>query len=219
MYALFGMLGASHGQMQLSWPPALRSRFNPHTTDIDYDMTTPLHADGSEFPCKGYHSLLDTQQGTPVVTWEPGQTYNFSLAGTAAHGGGSCQASLSFDGGSTWRVVHSYIGDCPLSPTWQFTLPDAMPTGSVLFAWSWFNKFGNRELYMNCAHVTIEGSNSSTGSADGDPKGQRPVMLAANVGNGCGTVEGFDLAFPQPGPAVSMASDNTAGPVGPCGTD
>ncbi|KAJ2979271.1 hypothetical protein NQ176_g3357 [Zarea fungicola] len=101
VYVLLAVLGVSHGHMQMSWPPALRSKFNLHTTDIDYDMTAPLHADGSDFPCKGYHSLLDTQQGVSVVSWEPGQTYNFSLAGTATHGGGSCQASLSFDRGHT----------------------------------------------------------------------------------------------------------------------
>ncbi|TQV90505.1 extracellular protein [Cordyceps javanica] len=219
IYLLLGVLGVSHGHMQMSWPPALRSEFNPHTTDIDYDMTAPLHPDGSDFPCKGYHSLLNTQQGGSVVSWEPGQTYNFTLAGTATHGGGSCQASLSFDEGRTWKVLHSYIGNCPLSPTWEFVLPGDTPAGSALFAWSWFNKFGNQEMYMNCAHVTIDGGNSSTTTVEETYMKQRPVLLAANVGNGCGTVEGFDLAFPHPGPAISSASENTAGPVGHCSAD
>ncbi|KAJ2978967.1 hypothetical protein NQ176_g3529 [Zarea fungicola] len=218
VYVLLAVLGVSHGHMQMSWPPALRSKFNPHTTDIDYDMTAPLHADGSDFPCKGYHSLLDTQQGVSVVSWEQGQTYNFSLAGTATHGGGSCQASLSFDRGRTWKVLHSYIGNCPLKPTWEFVLPENTPAGSALFAWSWFNKFGNREMYMNCAHVTIDGGKNLAKSTKGEHMGQWPAMLVANVGNGCGTIEGFDLAFPQPGPAVSSASENTADPVGHCGT-
>ncbi len=215
IYVLLSALGVSCAHMQMSWPPALRSKFNPHTTDIDYDMTAPLHADGSDFPCKGYHSLLHTQQGAAVVSWQPGWTYNFSLAGTATHGGGSCQASLSFDAGHTWKVLHSYIGNCPLSPTWEFILPGDTPAGSALFAWSWFNKFGNREMYMNCAHVTIDGV-SDPATAAGDYIEQRPIMLAANVGNGCETVEGYDLAFPHPGPAVSSASGNTAGPVGHC---
>lgn len=201
----------------MSWPPALRSQFNPHTTDIDYDMKTPLHADGSNFPCKGYHSLLSTSQGTPVVKWDPGQTYNLSLAGTTTHGGGSCQASFSFDSGRTWKVIHSFVGGCPLSPTWQFTLPHDTPAGNAIFAWSWFNRIGNREMYMNCAHVTIGASTNSTKSRDKFSIDRQPTMLAANIGNGCSTIEGHDVAFPQPGLAVSSTSNNAAMPVGNCG--
>lgn len=116
LYVL-SLLGAANAHMQMSWPPALRSKFNPYTTDIDYDMTAPLHADGGDYPCKGYHSLVDTPQGRAVVSWKPDQTYNFTLAGSVPDGGGSCQVSLSLDKGQSWKVLHSYVGNCSMSPT------------------------------------------------------------------------------------------------------
>jgi hypothetical protein len=41
--------------MEMSWPYPFRSKYNPDNnyTDIDYSMTSPLLADGSNFPCKG----------------------------------------------------------------------------------------------------------------------------------------------------------------------
>lgn len=39
-----------------------------------------------------------------------------SLEGAAIHGGGSCQASLSYDNGGTFKVLKSWIGIYPLPP-------------------------------------------------------------------------------------------------------
>ena len=69
---------------------------------------------------------------------------DISLAGSATHGGGSCQFSLSYDGGSTWAVIHSIIGGCPLNSAYTFPVPNNIPSGNALFAWTWFNKVGNR---------------------------------------------------------------------------
>ncbi|KAL2752585.1 hypothetical protein ACRALDRAFT_1072488 [Sodiomyces alcalophilus JCM 7366] len=213
------LLGLAGAHMEMSWPPPFRSRYNPFTTDIDYSMTNPLSSSGSDFPCKGYHELLDTAQGGSVVEWDAGQPYNFSVAGSATHNGGSCQASLSYDKGATWTVIHSYIGNCPLEPVWEFTLPNDTPSGSALFSWSWFNNIGNREMYMNCAHVTISGSESTGIQARGpeDPFHGRPDMFVANVGNGCRTIEGADVEFPEPGPDVDNISSKSAPPEGSCG--
>lgn len=212
--ALGAALAAAH--MQMSYPPPFRSQYNPYTTSIDYDMTNPLAASGSNYPCKGYHSLLNTPQGRSVATWSAGGTYNFSLVGSATHNGGSCQASLSYDQGRTWKVVHSYIGGCPLTPTWPLTLPNDAPSGEALFAWSWFNQIGNREMYMNCAHVTIQGRQQRRKRSPADPFNSRPNIFVANVGNGCGTLEGADVLFPKPGPDTDNISKKTAKPVGTC---
>ncbi len=211
-----GTLSSAH--MQMSWPPPFRSKYNPYTTDIDYNMNSPLDANGDNYPCKGYQSLLGTPQGASVVTWKAGQTYNMTIVGGATHGGGSCQASLSYDHGASWTVIHSYIGSCPLMSNWSFTLPNDTPAGDALFAWSWFNKIGNREMYMNCAHVTIgAGSGGSTSRRGaGDPFGSRPAIFVANVNDGCGTAENCDLEFPDPGPDVDNASSGTCPPVGSC---
>ncbi|CEJ90292.1 hypothetical protein VHEMI06085 [[Torrubiella] hemipterigena] len=203
--------------MEMTWPPPFRSEYNPYTTDIDYDMTSPLDANGDNYPCKGYQNLLDTPQGPSVVTWYPGQTYNLSVTGSATHEGGSCQVSFSYDRGATWTVIQSWIGGCPLKPNWTYTLPTDLPIGDALFAWSWFNKVGNREMYMNCAHVTIaRGPSGRSVQSSGVPYASRPPIFAANVNNGCGTTELCDLVFPQPGPDVVQNSSETCPPVGNC---
>lgn len=64
-----------------------------------------------------------------------------TITGAAAHNGSSCQASLSIDGGSSWKVIHSYIGNCPVAgdSSYEFIIPDDTPAGEALFAWTWFS--------------------------------------------------------------------------------
>jgi hypothetical protein len=219
--SLIALASVAQAHMEMIWPPAFRSRANPYTTDIDYSMTNPLSQSGSDFPCKGYHSLLNTPQGKSVVTWQPGKTYNWTLTGSATHNGGSCQVSLSYDSGKSWKAIHSYIGGCPLKNTWSFTLPNDTPSGSALFAFTWNNNLGNRELYMNCAHVTI---GARAAKADKEARGpsdsfsSRPATFFANNGNGCSTVETYDVLYPHPGPDVDNVSSKSTPPVGNCAT-
>jgi len=137
-----GQLAAAH--MEMSFPPPFRSKNNPHATNIDYSMTTPLQPSGADFPCKGFLSDLGTPAGASTATFAPGGTYNFTITGGAAHGGGSCQASLSYDGGKTFTVIESIIGGCPLSSNYDFTVPSDAQAGEAIFAWTWFNQIGNR---------------------------------------------------------------------------
>lgn len=87
------------------------------------------------------------------------------------------------------------MGGCPLVDSYDFTVPSSAPGGEALLAWSWFNLVGNREMYMNCAPVTI--NNSSGGDI-----GSLPDLWVANVGNGCGTEEGKEVVFADPGEEV-----------------
>ena len=221
-----GLVGLVSAHMEMSNPPPFRSKFNDFTTDIDYSMTNPLNAGGADFPCKGYQSLMGTPQGQSVTTYQPGQSYQFTITGGTIHDGGSCQASLSYDQGATWTVIHSYIGNCPIATgdtNYDFTIPNDTPAGEALFGWSWFNKVGNREMYMNCAVVTIGGGAKEArdeveARAPEDPFASRPAMFVANVGNGCGTTETKDLEFPNPGPDVTRSTPetDTAPPTGSC---
>ncbi len=215
--AVLGTQTTAH--MQLSYPPPLKSKSNPNTSpaNIDYSMTSPLKTDGSDFPCKGYLALLNTPQGQAVTSWSAGGRYNFTVSGGAAHGGGSCQAALSVDGGTTFRVLHSYEGGCPLQgdSSFGFEVPaDTPAVRGAVFAWTWFNRLGNREMYMNCAVVDIV-----AGGGQGRVKvafANRPGLFRANIGNGCRTVESADVRFPDPGPDVDGGGGATA-PVGSCG--
>jgi LysM domain len=181
-------------------------------------MVAPLEENGSNFPCKGYLSDLSTPAGKSTVSYAAGQQATFKTAGVAAaHNGGSCQVSLSYDNGKTWKVIKSFIGNCVRSAggnvfdqnqTYSFTIPADAKAGDAVWAWTWFNQTGNREMYMNCAHVTITGSGTST-------LDDHPDMFVANVNNGCTTKEGNDLEFPNPGKDVERTPANNAAPTGP----
>jgi hypothetical protein len=207
--------------MEMIYPPPLKSKANPYsgTNNIDYSMTSPLKADGSDFPCKGYLSLLGAPEGKAVASWTAGGEYNFTISGGASHGGGSCQVSLSVDGGKTFRVVHSYEGGCPGQETssFKFGVPGDTPAAEgAVFAWSWFNNLGNREMYMNCAVVDIVSGGQGKGGGGKVPFDSRPGLFTANIGNGCRTVDSADVKFPDPGPDVD-SNGKAVPPVGSCG--
>ncbi|CAI0653698.1 unnamed protein product, partial [Colletotrichum noveboracense] len=216
MWSLLVSQGMAH--MAMTYPPPLRSKENPFSTsaNIDYSITSPLSASGSDFPCKGTLNLLGTAAAQSVATWQAGQQYNMTIAGGANHNGGSCQAALSYDKGQTFTVIHSYIGNCPPAGTssFKFTVPaDAPASSDALFAWTWFNNVGNREFYMNCAVVTVTGGSSGASSSATSSFSSRPKIFEANIGNGCSTAEGSDVAFPNPGPDVDNTSSKTAPPL------
>lgn len=213
------------GHMEMVKPLPIRSAKDPNATNPDYDYVSPLNPSGSNYPCKGYH----TDEFRAAAEYQAGQSYTMEIGGGAAHQGGSCQLSLSYDNGGSFSVIKSMIVGCPLTTTYDFTIPADAPSGDVLFAWSWFNKVGNREMYMNCAFVTISGSSSKLRSRSGrSPRldqrqnstpnfGSAPSIFIANVqgpGN-CMTTEGKDVQFPSPGEDVEYGGE-TDGPGFEC---
>lgn len=92
----------ARGHMEMSWPWPLRSKHNPLNSheNIDYSnvsttvlnrlgemltfvQTSPLAADGSNFPCKGYQNDSPDSPMQPVATYATGSTYNITLEGSA----------------------------------------------------------------------------------------------------------------------------------------
>ncbi|EFR01396.1 hypothetical protein MGYG_04403 [Nannizzia gypsea CBS 118893] len=211
--ACIGVSG--HMEMKTPYPFRRRVKFNPGNkyTDIDYSMTNPLNADGSNFPCKGYHSNTTFRATANYTT---GQTYSLELAGTATHGGGFCQVSLSLDNGTSFQVIKSVMGGCPLTNTYNFTIPKDIPAGRALLAWTWFNLFGNREMYMNCAPVVI--NNCASGASRPYSYGL-PKLFEANIGNGCISIEGRETVFANPGCDVVYGKNVTTDspPIPECG--
>ncbi|KAI9030379.1 hypothetical protein DFJ74DRAFT_468010 [Hyaloraphidium curvatum] len=119
---------------------------------IDYDLVAPLNPDlGKTYPCGG------KPKGPNTATLVAGQDFYVEWEGSATHGGGHCQLSVSYDGGATFVVLDTILGNCltgGMSRT--FRLPSNLPAASsAIFAWSWMNAIGNREYYMNCADVRI----------------------------------------------------------------
>lgn len=173
----------------------------------------PLKADGSDFPCKRLFKIGTPEGLGPVVeTWPAGSVQKFTIStkGVAAHWGGSCQASISYDYGKTWQVIRSFMGGCPrgayenkllktgeVERTFQFWVPQNAPGGDAVFAWTWFTVTGFREMYMNCAHVQISQPNPKITARKLNPA-RYPPMFVGEI-NQCKTREWFNLEFPQPG--------------------
>lgn len=178
---------------------------------------SPLAADGSDFPCKLRQDSFRAPSQANV--YHIGENQTIRLLGSATHGGGSCQISLTNDlepsKNSKWYVIKSFEGGCPSNVSWNldgwsttdhdlelpFTIPEGIRPGKYTLAWTWFNKIGNREMYMNCAPITV------VKSPLGQPSGKLldvpvfPPMFVANI-NGCMTKEGVDISFPEPGSLV-----------------
>ncbi|KAJ4381354.1 hypothetical protein N0V86_003703 [Didymella sp. IMI 355093] len=180
---------------------------------LDYNYLSPLNADGSNFPCKGYH--LDTPLNV-VATYEAGSKHTMKLRGSATHGGGSCQMSLSCDDGKEFRVIESMMGGCPLSNSYDFTVPPDVPAAEkCLLAWTWFNKIGNREMYMNCAVVNITNKKMSkrdTQVSAAKALTKYPDLFVANLANinSCKVPETTDVIFDSPGKQVLFGNGDNA---------
>lgn len=208
---------------------------------------SPLAADGSDFPCKA-----TSNAGAFVTDMAIGQQQTLSFNGTAVHGGGSCQTSLTTDSPATKNskrmVIHSIEGGCPARntpgnfnegadpdttadpDTYKYSIPAGVAPGSYKLAWTWFNKVGNREMYMNCASIKVTGGLSKRDTLLNQKEqyfssklSERAMasfasMFVANIGNGCTTAYGGDLKFSEPGASVETNQGYIPmAPVGNCG--
>jgi len=221
-------LGSSHMIMNTPVPYGKSSLNN-----------SPLEKDGSDFPCKQRSGVYDAQGASNSMPLGSSQALKFT--GSATHGGGSCQISITYDKAPTknsvFKVIHSIEGGCPVqgvegntgdnanapSPsTYSFKVPTTLPTGDATLAWTWFNKVGNREMYMNCAPISITGSSTkrdddylearnATQLVERDQAAFNalPDMFVANIGTGCGTQDSSDVKFPNPGDSVETLAGST----------
>ncbi|PUU75227.1 hypothetical protein B9Z19DRAFT_995570, partial [Tuber borchii] len=200
---------SAHARMKT--PPPLDGPAATDATGNAYNG--PLSGTGADFPCKGLH-LKPSVDKTPKATWAAGSPAFFEFVSLITHSGGSCQASISFDNGGTWKVLHTYQGGCPrgVAPNsniagpdqrFAFDVPAETQSGDALFSWTWTAVSGNRdEFYMNCAAVKITGSGTSKleGNEDmfvGD------MNLPGRIKTGeCRSKAGLALVYPNPGPAI-----------------
>ncbi|KAK7557774.1 hypothetical protein IWX50DRAFT_191265 [Phyllosticta citricarpa] len=184
---------AVQAHMQLGYPPPFQAGNNPHKTgEGDSTYNAPMGCCGynNTAICRGYLDLLGTPAGASVATWKAGSTATFSLTGEPSaalndlgdtHYGGSCQVGFSTDGGKTFRVAASYEGNCPhrkdsanSGQDFTFTVPQDMPDGDAVFAWTWINR--EQEFNMNCAAVTITDGTGAAGNNDAEQGAQQPAV-------------------------------------------
>ncbi|KAH6962222.1 hypothetical protein BKA56DRAFT_679746 [Ilyonectria sp. MPI-CAGE-AT-0026] len=141
---------------------------------------------------------------------------------------------------TAWHTVYSMIGGCPAEAvgnipttetdphgrengpqcgndsgtecTRQFNIPipKQMKNGNAVFAWTWFNKIGNREMYMVCAPIKVVGGTDDQSFVD-----KLPPIFRANIAGQCTTGNGV-LGFPDPGDYGVVHDAVTPGSNGGC---
>ncbi|KAI2608324.1 uncharacterized protein GGS25DRAFT_270263 [Hypoxylon fragiforme] len=214
-----GLIATVNAHMKMNSP----APFDPASLN-----NSPLDASGSDFPCKFGNGYSAT--GGTVNSYALGSQQTLSFIGQATHGGGSCQVSITYDTAPTkdsvWKVIHSIEGGCPAKGTsgnlgesadaedpytYPYTIPSDIPAGKATIAWTWFNKVGNREMYMNCGQLELTGTGGTQDNFD-----KLPDMLVMNIAGKPTTLESYDYKFENPGSSVE---DNTSGSqVATCGT-
>jgi len=171
-----------------------------------------------DFPCKQRAGVYDI---TEMNQWNAGETQVIDFKGSAVHGGGSCQFSLTTDSepteASQWKVIHSVVGGCPSNVTgnlpenaegheagtFPVTMPDTIPDGRYTFAWTWLNKVGNREFYMNCAPVQVGSGSKASAASAAKVLSSLPDMFVANLpAEECSTASDEDFNYPEPGQSL-----------------
>ncbi|KAJ9086800.1 hypothetical protein DSO57_1038474 [Entomophthora muscae] len=202
--ALFSLLASTAAHMALSEPAPRRSPNHPGYTggNIDYDITTPLGS-GAYTPCKG------APIGPVYKTYKAGSDIDVHITGGASHSGGICQFSVSYD--QIHFAVLKTVNDCiSTSVDYKVTIPRDAPNGNAIFAWTWFNKVGNREMYMNCVDVDIAG-----GSDNGSITGKQ--MTVANLQGYPTLPEGYTEEYAKQlfdsQPTITVAPVGTSTPV------
>ncbi|KAJ9630568.1 hypothetical protein H2203_001091 [Taxawa tesnikishii (nom. ined.)] len=153
-----------------------------------------------------------------------GESNTMTWEGSASHGGGTCQLSVTLDreptANSKFKVIASWIGGCPTDSAgnggthpFNYTIPPEVPNGKATLAWNWVSKLsGQPENYMNCAPITVSGGASDTKEFD-----QLEDLFLVNLpSSDCGSQLSHDLEIPNPGKYVTtFASTDLATPTGP----
>ncbi|KAH6876376.1 hypothetical protein B0T10DRAFT_585460, partial [Thelonectria olida] len=143
---------------------------------------------------------------------------------------------------SEWKTIYSIIGGCPAEAAgnlvsdgtdpsgretgpecgndsdkeclrqFNIPIPKEMKNGKAIFAWTWFNKIGNREMYMNCAPIEITGGSDDSSFVDG-----LPAPFKANIPGECTTnaIESV-IGFPKPGKYGKVNDQITPDSQGTC---
>ncbi|KAI4703452.1 hypothetical protein J4E81_002331 [Alternaria sp. BMP 2799] len=191
---------------------------SPVPYSVDKIDNAPITA--SQYPCKSNLGFTVSTMNSMAV----GQKQSLTFSGSAVHGGGSCQLSVTTDTeptkDSVFKVIKSIEGGCPGidgPEAFDFELPDSIPNGKATFAWTWFAKLsGGPEMYMNCAPIEVTG-----GASDKSKFDALPDMLVANIASTtCKQEVSKDLKFPNPGSNLQSGADagNVVDPSGDCGS-
>lgn len=218
---LFGLANA-HLMLQSPVP------FDQAALDNSPLENKAIGSPGSNYPCKVYQGGGSSYSAGSSYSYKidqvnkmsVGQDIPLSFKGSAVHGGGTCQLAITLDKeptpSSEFKIIQVYEGGCPSKSDtetrddYSFKIPEGFPNAEqAVFAWVWNNRIGNREIYMNCAPISITG-----GSDNKDVYNSLPnLYVIALPSSDCAAVESKDLKIPNPGKNVIVGGLKDAVPA------
>lgn len=163
----------------------------------------------SDYPCKLRTGVYDL---VVMNNFTVGQPQELSFIGSVSHGGGTCQLTMTKDkeptANSTFKVFQVFEGGCPIDSNgntgthpFTFVLPKGMPNGIMTFAWIWYNRIGDREIYMNCCPANVSGGSDNDNYFNSLPNAY-VINLPTEGANGCQSTFEDDsnaVTIPHPG--------------------
>jgi hypothetical protein len=158
LYFIFCIVSI-YGHIFMSDPPSRKNKYSKKYTEqgnVDYNIMAPLYYNGLKFPfpCKGF------PKGPSTKTIN-GNKVCIKLEGSSVHGGGDCQFGVTYDD-STFVVLKTVIDNCLIDGmNYNFDLPLNIPSGEITVFWTWINRIGNRDYYMECADITVNNPNGN----------------------------------------------------------
>lgn len=230
--ALALLLGTAHGHMVMTTP----TPFNLHGT-TPLLQVDPLGK--FPFPCQGVFDVVENNPITAGTLQTVKVDGGAQHGGGSCQFSLTYENPPPADK-SKWKTIYTIIGGCPASAAgnlpvtgqdadgraqalqcgndsgvecirqFDIPIPKELPNGNATFAWTWFNKIGNREVYMNCAPVSI------TGGADNQQFFEDlPPLFLANVPGECTTGQGV-FNIPNPGRFGRVLEQPLPGNEGSC---
>jgi hypothetical protein len=107
--------------------------------------------------------------GESVASVAAGSNIPITIAGSASHGGGSCQFSLacskelSDPTNPKFKTIYITDKNCPLDTFNKYTVPiPSNASGKCVLSWTWIPILaGQAEMYQNCVDITVTGGSGS----------------------------------------------------------
>jgi hypothetical protein len=235
--AALALLGSVHAHVTMN---------TPIPYGFDTLTSSPLNGENIQFPCAsgGRANAFDaTGANNPAV--QAGGSQKVAFTGSAVHGGGVCQFSVTYDfpppkDKSKWRVIHTIIGGCPAQTAGNLQSGPAdaqgRPTGpecnndSGTDCVRSFNVPIPKQLKSGKAtfawtwfnhlgnremYMNCAPLEITGGSNDDSFFNSLPQMFVANIPGECTTGQGI-LDIPNPGQSVIKNDSPDSGSLGTC---
>ncbi|CEI66317.1 hypothetical protein FVEN_g4297 [Fusarium venenatum] len=204
-------------------------------------QTWPLSAD-LPFPCQGRTQHTEQVTKVTAGKTQTVKFWGSAVHGGGSCQFSVAYGEEAPDDPSKWHTIYSIIGGCPAEAegnipttetdphgrengpecgndtgkecTKQFNIPipKDMKNGPAIFAWTWFNKIGNREMYMVCSPIEVVGGTDDNTFVD-----SLPPVFRANIPGECTTgASGRVINFPEAGDFGWVIEQGTPGSEGTC---